>query len=508
MGGEGKPVRLVPVVLVLLAASLRAGEPTEAAWQDAVRAFEEDYGRRSIKFKVRAIDSLPTGDVRTVPFLIEKKALLQHDDWRIRAAAAERLGKIEVPDLRARMRAYAEHPDKRVREGILLALGLSRGRLDGPVILNALADESWEVRRMACFAAGRQRLREAVAPMIDRIHAVDPQGRVLQEGETHPRVHSVLLFNLREITGRYFHTDVERWRAFWQRHRTDLLTPLERFGKQTAGDVTFEVDDTLARAGAGPLVVALPATRRSAVYYQPYLNRWMFVRWLFVNPPPPGSVPSVAYSANGAPIYPVNGIVEALEALRRERGIEEMALLAHGFSTWVAAAYARRHPHRVTGLILLNPYANNDIHRRRIADAKRSGDPDAEYWAKVNSDEQRISCRYQKEQYDHFVRSAWLRDPGDLEIAVLCRLWLRPKATRFVVPEFDMCARGSSRTPVLMTFSPEWNPLTGIDNLNRLTRHYPRHVVVKLRKSARLPFMEEPKRFGRALRVFVDKYLR
>jgi hypothetical protein len=59
-----------------------------------------------------------------------------------------------------------------------------------------------------------------------------------------------------------------------------------------------------------------------------------------------------------------------------------------------------------------------------------------------------------------------------------------------------------------MTFSPEWNPPTGIDNLNRLARHFPRHLVVKLRKSARLPFMEEPERFGSALRVFVSKYLR
>ena len=44
----------------------------------------------------------------------------------------------------------------------------------------------------------------------------------------------------------------------------------------------------------------------------------------------------------------------------------------------------------------------------------------------------------------------------------------------------------------MMFFSPKNNKLTGYDDINRLKRYYPKNITVKLRKSARLPFMEEP----------------
>ena len=66
-------------------------------------------------------------------------------------------------------------------------------------------------------AADNARLNPLDPPMIDMINFVDPRtGRVIQEGESNPRVHSVLLFNLEEITGKYFHTDVQQWKQYWE----------------------------------------------------------------------------------------------------------------------------------------------------------------------------------------------------------------------------------------------------------------------------------------------------
>ena len=58
-----------------------------------------------------------------------------------------------------------------------------------------------------------------------------------------------------------------------------------------------------------------------------------------------------------------------------------------------------------------------------------------------------------------------------------------------------------------MFFARKDNKLTGYDDINRLKRYYTNNIVVKLKKSARLPFMEEPEKFEEALRIFVDKKL-
>ncbi|MHC4850315.1 MAG: HEAT repeat domain-containing protein, partial [Planctomycetota bacterium] len=130
----------------------------------------------------------------------------------LRYKAATQLGKIRSPELRKKMLTFAKDRDKRVREGILTALAMQRDpKLDPPIIIEALKDPAWEVRRMACWAAGRQRVREAVDPMIGMIHEVGRDGRVKQEGETNPRVSSLLIYNLQEITGKAdFADDVEQ----------------------------------------------------------------------------------------------------------------------------------------------------------------------------------------------------------------------------------------------------------------------------------------------------------
>ncbi|MHC4224194.1 MAG: hypothetical protein ACYSX0_01975 [Planctomycetota bacterium] len=495
------------LVLTLAAAPLFGGVDDER-WKETVQAFKDDFKKKSIKYKVRAIEALPKNDERTIKFIIEEKKLCAHKDWMVRASASEQLSKIKVPALRKKMLAYAKHSDKRIREAVLVACATSRDRLDPPVILAGLKDKAWEVRRMACFAAGQQRIPEAVDPMIDMIHEVDARtGKVLQEGEDNPRVHSVLLFNLEEITGKYFHTDTQQWRLYWERNRDRTLPPVKRFDTGTFGDIKLNFNDTFARKGSGPLVVTLPQPHYTSVYYMPYFNQWMFVKWLFINLPPITSFPDVQYNEHGDPIYPVDILVEAFEDMRKKRSVETMAVLAHGFSTWIAAKHAQKFPDKVSGLILLNPYASNETFRKRIDEAKRSGDPDAELWGKVSSYEIKIGSRLEGLQYGYYRCSAYVKDQADLELPILRRIWSDPNSTSIAIPPFDIRGEETSRTPCLMFFAPKSNHLTGADDVNRLKRYYSKWMVVRLKKSARLPFMEEPQSFEAALRGFVDKYL-
>jgi len=503
-----RPIILATLALALTAGAVRAGVD-DAKWKEAEQAYKDDFKKKSIRFKIRAIEALPVTDERTITFIIEKEKLLSDKDWWIRSTAAERLSKINTPELRQKLLTYAKHSDKRIREGVIAALAMSHDRLDAPVIVEALKDPAWEVRRMACWAAGQQRIKEAVEPMIDMINFVDPRdGRVIQEGEQHPRVHSVLLFNLEEITGAYFHTDVVQWKQYWEANKDKNLPAVKRFDSGSFGDVKLEFNDTFARKGSGPLVIALPEVHKSTIYYMPYFNSWMFVKWLFINLPPITSFPDVQYNEHGDPIYPVDILVDAFEDMRKKRNVDKMILLASGFTTWIAAKYAQKYPDRVSGLIFIETYASNDTFRKRIDEAKRSGDPDAEFWAKVSSYEIKIGSRYEGEVYAYYRDNAALA-PGnrsDMEIGILRRVWADPNGTSIAIPEFDIRGEETSRIPVLMYFAKKGNELTGEDDMNRLKRYYPQHVIQPGgSKFARLPFMEDPEKFEKALRVFIDK---
>ena len=80
----------------------------------------------------------------------------------------------------------------------------------------------------------------------------------------------MLLFNLYEITGKYFHTDTVQWKQYWERNKDKTLPPVRRFDVGSFGDVKLKFNDTFARKGSGPLVIALPMTFLLIVLMQPF----------------------------------------------------------------------------------------------------------------------------------------------------------------------------------------------------------------------------------------------
>jgi pimeloyl-ACP methyl ester carboxylesterase len=501
-------MRTILILLALAAFAIPApGGVEDAEWKEISKTFKDEFKKKSIAFKISAIESLPLKDERTIDFIIKDQKLLNSSDWMIRMKAADRLSKILTPELRKKVLVYAKDRDVKIREGIYLALAFGHDpTLDVPVILEGLNDTAWEIRRLALFAAGQQRVREAVEKMISMIHEVDRDGKVRQEGETHPRVRGPLLFNLEEITGKYFHTDVAQWKDYWEKNKDRTLPPVKRFDVADFGDVKLEFNETFARRGSGPLVIVLPDLNLVTTYYMPYFNQWMFVKWLFINMPPIRSFPNVQINEHGDPIYPVDMLVDAFEEKRKKENVEKTALLTHGWTSWVAAKYAEKYPDRISGLILLEPYATDDTYGAHIDAAKRSGDPDAEFWAKVSSYEIKAATQLEGDKYDWYRYSCWLHDRSDVEIGVLMKIWPLDGASSTQIPEFDIRGENQSNIPCLMFFSEEKNALSGFGDIKRLQKNFPKSIVVKLRKSARLPFMEEPDKFEEALRMFVDKY--
>ncbi len=486
------------------------GGASDAKWKEAMQLYKDDFKKKSIRFKKRAIEALPPGDARTITFIIEEEKLLSSKDWWIRFTAAEQLSKIRDPGLRQKLLSYAKNADVKVREGVITALAMSNDRLDAPVIVEALKDSAWQVRRMACWAAGQQRVKEAVEPMISLIHWVDPRsGAEKQKGESHPRVHGVLVFNLEEITGQTeFGTDVEQWRQYWEANKDKTLPKVKRFDVGDFGDVkNIQFNDTYARRGTGPLTIVLPITHTTTVYYMPYFSQWNFVKWMYINMPPLSSFPDLQRD-DGDAIYPVDLLVDAFEDMRKKRNAEKIVLLAHGFTTWVAAKYAQKYPERVLGLILLDPYASNETFSKAIDAALRSGDPDAEFWGKVSRREIKIGSQLEGEVYG-YCRTSWYLAPknrDDVEIGMLKRVWDDPDGESILIPQFDIRGEEVSRIPALIFLPGKDNEHMAFDDLGRLQRYYPKNVIVKGGdKFAYMPFMEAPDLFEQGLRAFVDK---
>jgi pimeloyl-ACP methyl ester carboxylesterase len=509
-----RPILMGILVLAIAARATRAEDKgaSDAKWKEAMQAYKDDIKKKSIRFKKRAIEVLPPGDERTIKFIIEDEKLLSSKDWWIRTTAAEQLSKIRDPDLRAKLLTYAKNSDVKVREGIMAALALSNDRLDAPVILEGLKDPRWEVRRMACWAAGQQRVKEAVEPMIAMLHWVDPRtGAEKQKGETHPRVQGVLQFNLEEITGKMeFGSDVEQWRAYWERNKDKTLPRVKRFDVGDFGDVKgIQFNDTFARRGSGPLCIVLPMEQKTTVYYMPYFGQWNFVRWLYINPPPITSFPDVKYNEHGDPIYPVDLLVNAFEEMRKKYNVEKMVLMGHWFTTWIAAKYAQKFPDRMQGLILLDPYASNETFGRAIDAAKRSGDPDAEFWGKVSSYEIKIGSPLEGEVYSYYETMCFLdsKNRDDIEVGMLKRVWVDPQATSIAIPEFDIRGEETSRIPALIFLPNKDNELMAYGDKDRLRRFYPKNIIVTAGGKYHfgyLPFMEDPETFEDALRKFID----
>ncbi|MFQ5843817.1 MAG: HEAT repeat domain-containing protein, partial [Planctomycetota bacterium] len=470
--------------------------------------FKEDFKKKSIGFKKRAIEALPTTDERTIHFIIKGKKLLQSKDWWIRGTACDRLARIQVAELRKVLHSYYyKESNVQIREGVITALGMIKHRADPPVILDALKDKAWQVRRMACIAAGQQRIKDAVPIMIDMIHEEDRAGNVLNKGEPHPRVHNMVLWNLWDIVGKNFDADRQQWKMYWAENKDKQLQPPKRFDYGTFAGVKLKYNDTFARRGTGPLCIVLPQVHYTAVYYMPYFSQITFMKWIFVDLPPMGAFPNVERDRDGDVIYPIDQLVDAFEDMRKKYNVDRAAILAQGFSTWIAAKYAQKYPDHVLGLILLNAYASNETFSKRIDELLRSDNPDYELWAKVSRKLIRPGSALEWERYNYVRDTAKLKDTSDVEIQFLRRIWRDPTGVTIMIPDFDIRGERTTQVPTLLFFAPKSNIATGIDGMRRMRRYYKNAYTVRLKQSARLPFMEEPEKFTEFLKKFRDDKL-
>lgn len=220
---------------------------------------------------------------------------------------------------------------------------------------------------------------------------------------------------------------------------------------------------------------------------------------------------SIAENANAS--YLLDDVVEDIEAIRRQLGIDELYLLGHSGHGFMAMAYAKKYEQHVLGLILSNLAPNNTQERQdgsiqyfeETASAERKtyfyqeiakldavikNDP-ANRFSHMNIHMQAHSF------YDFTFDGAYLWEGVHNNMPALDYLWGEAFAI-FDTTEFLK----QWKKPTLLLLS-EFDYLVAPTDLWQTIVETNQIAVIKFERSGHNPMLEEPKAYFEVLQKFI-----
>jgi hypothetical protein len=153
------------------------------------------------------------GDPAATPIAVK---CLEAGDFELKRAAATALGKIGAAEAVAPLAAFLATADPPLQTAALDALGLIR-KPEGCVaaVLPLLDSKEWQVRSAAMQCLGKLRVKEAVAPLIERLRK--DEGRLREEA----------MFALQHTTGFEYGEDAEQWQKWWDGVKATFVLPTD-----------------------------------------------------------------------------------------------------------------------------------------------------------------------------------------------------------------------------------------------------------------------------------------
>lgn len=200
--------------------------------------------------------------------------------------------------------------------------------------------------------------------------------------------------------------------------------------------------------------------------------------------------------------YSLEVLVEDLEALRQELGVERWVLLGHSFGGTLALEYAARHPGRVAGLVVVSGFSDAEstfatwkrelerLHPERPTPASTSD------YARVMEALRGLDARtffnqlqfrdatYQQMQESVDAESG-LRNTGELSRALFST-----ELTRY---RFSAARRITA--PVLV-IGGRYDHSIGLESIQTLARALPHATLLEYEQSGHFPYLEEADRFA------------
>lgn len=501
---------LALVVLTTFAASPSRAAPEGSPAADPYDAVLETH-RAKLKTDVvtRAVDAVKVLDPENPRSMPEYLGILQRWHWRVRGAAIEALASIRGDALRAEMRLrLVAHDDPWVREGMAFAMTIAPVRGDGEALVAAMDDKDARVRRTAARGLGEIVSHEGVERLV----------RAFDE-EQDLRVRVWIRASLRAIAGEDLGFEARAWKAWWARakddpalrhHDEEVLRsdfkglPLERI----TIDVPVGSDAERETRRKRPDLFVLAPFGWSHDWFRPYLDEaGRFLRITYVTlPTVQQATGSSGYGAS-IPVYPVEKMAKALDALREASGKEQVLVLATGAVGWIAETYAMRYPKRIAGMVVVDSWLDAPSYTAALGRMAKDGGPYERWAAQTLAGAGNRDAAEERELRSVFL-TASLTDKRDSEAFRLWRSAARDHGFATVPPlQFDRHVKVS--VPTLFSFpDPDVQPASGgtADDLKRIRDSFkePPPVTAVIRDGRGFTLQEDPQEFLRVLRGWLD----
>ncbi|WP_257458349.1 alpha/beta fold hydrolase [Archangium lipolyticum] len=212
--------------------------------------------------------------------------------------------------------------------------------------------------------------------------------------------------------------------------------------------------------------------------------------------------------------YSLEVLVEDVEALRQELGVERWVLMGHSFGATLALEYAARHPQHVAGMVYVSGFSDASssfatwkrelerLHPGRVEAAASTGDT-SDYTRVMRAlrglDAQSFFHQLQfrdamyLQMQEAVDTESGLRNTGELSRALFSQELLGYRFTAF----------DRITAPVLVVGGRYDNSI-GLESIQALAKALPRATFLEYEQSGHFPYLEEADRFERDVSQFLS----
>jgi proline iminopeptidase len=207
-------------------------------------------------------------------------------------------------------------------------------------------------------------------------------------------------------------------------------------------------------------------------------------------------------------------LVEDLEALRQELGVERWVLLGHSFGGTLALEYAARHPEHVAGVVYVSGFSDaassfstwkHELERQHPGRLAETATPEdkSDYMQVMRAlrglDAQDFfnqlqfhNATYQQLQEAVDAESG-LRNTGELSRALFSK----------ELPDYRFTAAERVTAPVLV-IGGRYDYSIGLESLKAVAKMLPHATLLEYEQSGHFPYLEEADRFEKDVTQFLS----
>jgi len=287
----------------------------------------------------------------------------------------------------------------------------------------------------------------------------------------------------------------------WKR-QAKLAPKVRPFRRRQYGGLVIETR-TVARPGAQHVLI-LPQLGATAGTFSPHLLPLLehaSVTW--VRLPKVQAITGRTGMYTDVAVFPVDPLVAALEAFRKEQKISRFVVLGEYAAGWIAMRFAQRHRRSCAGLILIDTPLDKPAFVGSLLHAAKRGTPGEKWTARLLMSPNAILLSPANADRIHARELAsGYADAADLEIG-----WNFFRADQpggfSEVPDIAWKEDQQLDLPALFIYSAA-SPFSGHRHAARIRQHFPQAMLVPFRKVRAMPYVKECAAFQKAVTSFLD----